>query len=454
MNINPNIFKAYDIRGKFPTELNEEVAYRVGQAAAEYFAKKSKKKSPKILVSTDIRTSSPALFRSLVKGLISQGADVLSGSEGTTPYFYFLLSKVKPDGGIMVTASHSPAEFNGFKLQDHQLKAVSLNSGLEKIRDMAIEGKLKAVPRMGEIKKIKDMTEEYLDFVAEGFVIDPIKVVVDAAGGSESLFIQKLLSRFPNITYKPLFFEPDGSFRSHSPNPITPEGQKHAQEALKTGGFRFAAIFDGDSDRIIFLDEKGQQVRTDFIFALLAEIELKKKRGLKFAATLNTSKSVREYIKELGGTVTLTPQGYPFLQKVMRKEKALIGVELSGHFHFKKSFFRDSTLIPFLGVAQYLSKTKEPLSHIVKRLQRYISSQEIAFEVHDKYAVIEGMKKIFSKRKAKLSFLDGITVEEPDWWFNLRAGNTESVVRLALEAKDQDTFNEKMREIKEALTKG
>jgi len=452
MKINPDIFKAYDIRGKFPRELNESVAEQIGKASALYFAKKSKKKKPQILVATDLRISSPALFRGLVRGLISQGADVLQGGEATTPYFYFLLAKIKPDGGIMVTASHSPAEYNGFKLQDHELKAVSLNSGLEVIRDMAITGEFKKSGWMGEIKEVENMSEKYLDFVAHGFSIDPIKVVVDVAGGAETLFIQKLLNRFPGIKYKPLYFSPDGSFSKHSPNPTTLEGQKSAKDALQSGEFRCAAIFDGDSDRVIFLDEKGQQVRTDFIFALLAETELKKKKGLTFATTLNTSKSIREYVKEQGGNIVLTPQGYPFLQKIMRQKDALIGVELSGHFHFKKAFFRDSTLIPFLGVLQYLSKTKEPLSRIVNRLQRYISSQEIAFEVRDKQAVIEKIKKIFSEGSAKLSFLDGVTVEEPDWWFNLRAANTESVVRLALEAKNEKLFEEKMKEIKKLIT--
>lgn len=453
MKINPNIFKAYDIRGKYPSELNEEIAEKIGEAAGAYFLQKGHKPRPDILICEDLRQSSRPLKESLVKGLIGRGINILDGGIGTTPFFYFLLSKVKPDGGIMVTASHNPAEYNGFKLQDKNLHTISLGSGLETIQRYLEQKKTKPSKVPGEIEKLPDFSEEYLEFVSKGIKIEPLRVVIDAAGGAETLFIRRLLARFPQISYKPLFFESDGTFRKHSPNPLLPESQQFIRAELGKGGFRFGVLFDGDSDRIIFFDEKGDPVRADFIFALMAEKLLKKEKGAMFVVTLNVSKSVRERIKKLGGKVKLSPQGYPYLQALMRRHRALAGVELSGHYHFEKTFFRDSTLLPFLLVAQYLSKAKEPLSQAVKNIQQYITSSEIAFPVADKRAVIEKVKKAYAATDAKLSFLDGITFEFPDWWFNLRAANTESVVRLSLEAKNQDLFDEKMKEIKAILSR-
>lgn len=451
MRIVPDIFKAYDIRGKYPSEMDEQGAERIGSAAALYFKKNSSKKYPRIVVCRDLRISSPVLAEALMKGLIGQGVHVLDGGLGTTPYFYFVLHKVKPDGGVMVTASHSPAEFNGFKFQDKSLRAVSMGSGLEKIQKYAEHEKFASQETIGEISKLENFIEDYLAFISKDISIKPLNVIVDAAGGAETLFIARLLGRFSSIQYKPLFFEPDGLFAKHSPNPITPEGQQFAKKELQKGGYRFGVVFDGDSDRIVFLDDKGNPVRADFIFAVLAERELRHHKKAVFVGTLNISRGVREYIREIGGVVKLSPQGYPYLQKIMRRLKGVAGVEMSGHFHFKKTFFRDSTLLPFLQIAEYLSESKEPLSHIVKRLQRYASSSELSFPVPNQKKVIERVMKIYIKQRGKLSFLDGITVEFPDWWFNLRAANTEPVVRLVIEADTEELLRSKREEIEKLL---
>lgn len=451
MKINPNIFKAYDIRGKFPAEINEEVAELVGGATARFLCQKSRKKHPRVVVCRDIRASSPILADAIIKGLFNHDAHVLDGGVGTTPYFYFVLNRIKSDGGIMVTASHNPPGDNGFKFQDKTLRAISIGSGLEVIKKYVEQEKFSTKEVSGEISQLDNFFEEYLNFISKGITINPINIVVDPAGGAETLFINRLLARFNTIHYKPLFFEPDGSFANHSPNPITAEGQQFVQRELQKGGYDFGVVFDGDSDRIIFLDEKGTPVRADFIFAILAEQELKRRKKATFVGTLNISKGVREYIKEQGGNVKLSPQGYPYLQKMMRRLKAPVGVEMSGHYHFQKTFFRDSTLLPFLQIAAYLSKAKEPLSIIVRRLQRYVSSKEISFPVTNQKKIIEGVKRKYAQKGGKLSFLDGITIEFPDWWFNLRAANTEPVVRLVLEAKDQKLFDEKLKEVEDLI---
>ncbi len=488
MRTTTSIFKAYDIRGKFPTELNERVAERIGYAAAHYLTQKSGKKRCTILVCGDVRISSPLLKIGLMKGILEYGSDILDGGIGTTPFFYFLMNKIRPDGGIMITASHSPSEYNGFKIQDKTLKAVSLGSGLNVIQHYFESKKLNphTFPRRiesheknlkppfihttrpwdilegvgikknnihGEISAIQDHSKEYLDFLARDFTIrNPIKIVVDTAGGAEAIFISRFLNRFPKITYKPLFSKVDGTFRTHSPNPLLPEAQGFVREELKRGGFRFGAVFDGDSDRIVFLDEKGKTIRADFIFALIGAEVLKEKIITVFAVTLNVSKGVREYIESRGGKIKLSMQGYPFLQKIMRRHKTFAGVELSGHYHFKKTFFRDSTLIPLIYLIRILSEKHEPLSKLIRDVQRYVTSEEIAFPTNDKQKVISRIKKTY-KGRAKLSFMDGITVEFKDWWFNLRPSNTESVVRLSLEAQNQELFDEKLAEV-EKLIKG
>ena len=452
MHIRPEIFKAYDIRGKYPREISEVTAERIGSAAARYLGAKARRKRPNILVCRDIRLSSPILMDALSKGILSEGVNILQGGIGTTPFFYFLMNKIKPDGGIMVTASHSPAEYNGFKIQNRDLRAVSLGSGLEVIQKYVKKygGKPKST-LLGEVTPLPDFSEDYLSFLSEGTAIQKqLKVVIDAAGGAETLFLPKLLSRFPKLMYKPLFFEPDGSFRNHSPNPLLPEAQQYIGSEMKKSDFNFGVLFDGDSDRILFFDEKGSPIRSDFIFALLAEKVLKKKRGALFAATLNISKGVREYIEEKGGRVRLSPQGYPYLQERMRRWNALIGVEMSGHFHFEKTFFRDSALLPFLLLAEFLSESNQPLSRLVAHVRRYAGSNEIAFPTEDKKGVIDRVRKAYEK-KAKLSFLDGITVEFPDWWFNIRQSNPDPVVRLVIEADTEELLQQKKSEIEKLL---
>lgn len=453
MKISPSIFQAYDIRGAYPHEIDEAVAQKIGAGAAQFFKNKYHIEAPKILVCRDIRASSPRLMDALVKGLLEAGANVLDGGIGTTPFFYYVLDKIRPDGGIMVTASHSPPKFNGFKVQDRALRAVSLDSGLKTIAALAKKAGIKKAKKMGLFKKIPDCQKEYIAFLADGISISrPVRAVVDAAGGAETLFLPQLLHLFANIHYAPLFFEPDGMFRRHSPNPLLPEAQQFVRNELKKGGYHFGVVFDGDSDRVLFFDERGSVLRADFVFALLAAEELKKEKNATFVLTLNTSKGVREYIKERGGKIILSPQGYPYLQKRMRRYKAVGGVELSGHYHLKKTFYRDSTLAPFLSMAEILSETKEPLSKLIQQVERYVTSEEISFPVVQKQKVIAKIKNYFSKTKgAKLSYLDGVTVEFPDWWFNVRAANTEDVVRMSIEAVNKELYQEKRKEIERLL---
>ncbi len=451
MKINPNIFKAYDIRGKYPTEINEEISMRLGNAAARFFSQKLRKKRLTLLVCRDVRNSSPSLAKSLMRGILTHGSKVVDAGVGTTPYFYFLMHRLNPDGGIMVTASHNPPEYNGFKIRSRGGKPVSVDTGLKKIRAFLLDKKIVRSP-MPEVISYENCTDEYMRFIAQGVSVRPIRAVIDAGGGSAAYFLPRLLNNFPDLNYKPLFFESDGSFKKHPPNPLLPEAQRFVKEELKQGQFRFGAIFDGDGDRVLFFDERGNFVRSEFIMGLFAEEELKKHYGGWLVMPVNTSRGVREYLGEKGAKIQLSRVGYTFVGPLMKKRRAEYGAEISGHFYFKKFGYDESALYAFLLLASLLSKTHRRLSDLAKPFERYISSGEINFAVKNKKRAMSGIKKYY--RDGRRTFLDGITVEYPDWWFNLRPSNTEPLVRLVVEAKSQKLYDEKLKEIEGLVKNG
>ena len=445
MKINPGIFKAYDIRGKYPAEINEEVAQRVGRAVLTFCAKNRRKKNIKILICRDVRTSSLPLKNALVEGVLSQGGDAVDAGVGTTPYFYFLMHTKDFDGGVMVTASHNPAEYNGFKIRAIYGKAVSSGKGLEEVKKLVLKNKFPE-RSPGKILQMADFKNEYLNHLSRGISINKIRAVVDASGGSTAYFLPELLNRFPGFIYKPLFFEPDGTFRKHPPNPFLEKSQQFVKTELKNGGYRFGAIFDGDGDRVFFFDEKGDFVRPEFVFALLVQRNLEKNKKNSFAMTVNTSRAVREYIAKLGGRVKISRVGYAFMQDVMKRAGAPLGVEISGHFYFKEMFFDDSGILAFLKLADFMSLSGRSLSKLVETFKNYESSGELNFSVKDKKRALARVGKYY--KNAKKSHLDGLTVEFPDWWFNIRPSNTEALVRLVVEAKNKELLEEKIKELK------
>lgn len=454
MKINQGIFKAYDIRGKFPSEINEAMAERIGASAALFFAQKLKKKKLTILVCRDVRTSSPVLKDALVRGLNSQGADVVDAGIGTTPFFYFLMHGVaRADGGIMVTASHNPAEYNGFKFRSKDGSPVSGSSGLARIRSMVLNRKFAVVRSPGRVlEPSKNFKQLYISYQVKNAVVGRISAVVDASGGSAAYFLPEIFAKFPEFKYKPLFFQPDGSFAKHPPNPLLPESQKFAAHELRGGAFQFGALFDGDADRVVFFDEKGDTVRPDFIAALFMEEELKKRKNSAFVFTVNTSRGPREHLAEKGARIELSKVGFANMQPCMRKVNAPVGTEISGHFFFRKFEYDDSAIMAFLKLAGILSRTPRSLSQLVKPYARYVSSEEINFSVGDREAVLEKLTGFYEDIPGvKISRLDGITFEFPEWWFNVRTSNTEPLVRLVMEASTAELFGEKLKELKRLI---
>ncbi|MDP3710570.1 MAG: phosphomannomutase/phosphoglucomutase [bacterium] len=450
--MNANIFKAYDIRGKYPADLNEKVAELVGKAIASLFIKKYHKSNPLVLVGKDVRNTSEVLEKALIKGLVSQGADVLRVGLCTTPYLYFLMNKIKPDGGVAVTASHNPKEYGGFKIRGKGNESVDERTGLLDIKKMVLSGEFKKSVSIGKIKDCQDFKKEYIKFLSSSINIKKnISLVVDNGGGSTALFLPELLSKFPKLKYKPLFFKIDGSFTKHSPNPLLAESQQFAKKELAKGGANFGIIFDGDGDRVIFLDEKGEMIKTEFILGLYAEKQTEKGIKTSVVMPVNTSRGVREHLEKSGVKVHLIRVGYTFVQQALKKSEISLGAEISGHLYFKDFFNIDSGLRALLKLSAIVAEAKEPLSRLVSKFETYINSGEMNFEVADKKKVLAAVKRKY--KDAKISTLDGVTVEYPDWWFNVRPSNTEPLIRVVMEARDKKTLEEKNKELVETIKK-
>lgn len=451
MRLNQNIFKAYDIRGKFPAEFDESAAERIGEAIADFFRRKEHAANPRLLVCRDVRNTSARIQSAVERGLMRRGARVLHAGIGTTPYFYFLMHRVRNlDGGMMITASHNPPEYNGLKIRDKQCRAIARGSGLEKIQALALASspslKKQAQQDSGTKANLADMRDQYVRFLVKNIrFAKTVRVAIDAGGGSTAFILPGLLKRTPALSYQPLFFTPEGSFKKHSPNPLDPVAQQTIKKEMARGKFDFGVIFDGDGDRVVFFDERGKRVRSEYILGLFAQAHLRRRPGAAFVMPINAAKGVREWIIEHHGKMRVSKVGYASVHQELVKSRGVYATEVSGHFYFREFFSEDSALFAFLRLAVLISRAKRPLSALIEPFERYVWSEETNFSVDDKDAALARMRKKY--RDANLSFLDGVTVEYPDWWCNVRASNTEPLMRLILEAKTTELFEEKMNEV-------
>ncbi len=438
MKINPKIFRAYDIRGIYPDELNEEVAYQIGQAFVEYTGAK------KVAVGQDCRLSSPLLFEAITKGIREQGANIDNIGLVPTECLYFTVGHYGYDGGIMITASHNPKEYNGFKMVKkgaEWMRGVEMG---EKIGEIQLSKKKKN----GKVQNI-NIWLDYLNHLFS-FVdinkIKPFKVVVDAGNGMAGKVIPLLQTKLP-IKIIPLNFDLDGNFPSHPPNPLLAGVTEQISQAVLEKKADFGFIFDGDADRIFLINEKGDLVRGDITLLLLAKYFLAKNPGTGIAYNLICSKVVPELIEKWGGKPIRTAVGFVNVREGMIKNNGLIGGELSGHYSFKDNFYSDSAFIAFLILLQVISDSEEKVLEITTQLTPYAKTAEINFEIEHKEEILNKIKQQYAD--GKQDYLDGVTVEYDDWWFNLRSSQTEPILRLTLEAKTKKLLEEK----KEELTK-
>src|SRR5918998_3190500 len=444
--IDESIFKAYDIRGVYPDSLNEDVARDIGRAFVTYLGLSGSR----VVVARDMRLSGEALEDAFIEGIVQSGADVLDLGLVSTDALYFAVGHLEEPGGAMITASHNPKEHNGFKLCREDAIALSGEQGIGQIRDLIVSGKLPEPAEDPGSVEAGDLTREYaehcLTFIdQEG--LRPLKIVVDAGNGMAGKMLPPIFERLP-FEYVPMYFELDGSFPNHPPNPIEPENTKELQERIVAEGADFGVAFDGDADRCFVVDEKGVTISGDLLAALVAKNVLEKEPGATIVYSAVCSKALPELVEREGGTAFRTRAGHSIIKPQMRENNAAFGGEHSGHFYFRDNYFADSGIIAMLTVAELVARQEGPLSEAPFPLDPYVRSGEINSEVEDQEAALEKVEEQYSKRDSpEIDYLDGLTVDFGDWWFNLRPSNTEPLLRLNVEAKDRETVEKERDEL-------
>ena len=440
MDFDTTIFKAYDIRGTIPDQLNPDLAYRIGNALADYL------KPTMIAVGKDMRTSSEELFEALASGINDAGVDVVDLGLISTDGLYFAVGKFGYDGGVMITASHNPKEYNGFKICRKEALPLSGQEGLDKIKEAVINDVVVKSPHRGNIQR-RDISEAYaahcLSFIDIN-LIKPFKVVVDAGNGMAGKTLPPVFEKLP-IEVIPLFFELDGSFPNHPASPIELENLVALQKKIAEEKADFGAAFDGDADRMFLVDRDGNQVGGDMTMAMVADNLLEKYPGETILYNIICSKAVPELVDRKGGKAVKTRVGHAFIKPLMKKHNAVFGGEHSGHFYFRDNWFADSGLIALLVCLELLSKSDRALHEIIKAINPYFRSGEINSKVDSAKAKIDAVAEYFSN--GNQDRLDGLTVTYDDFWFNLRPSNTEPLIRLNVEANSKDLLDRKTDEI-------
>ena len=432
------IFKAYDIRGTVPDQLDAEVTRRIGAAFARFAGAEG------IVVARDMRESGVELSRAFAEGAATQGVDVVDLGLASTDLVYYAAGKLDRPGA-MFTASHNPARYNGIKLCLSGARPVGEDTGLGEIRRL-VEAWVPATDHQGRITAsslIDDYAAHVRSFVDRS-LLRPLKVVADTANGMGGLVVPRVFEGLP-FELEILYPELDGSFPNHPADPIQPENLKDLQARVLETRADVGLAFDGDADRVFLVDERAQPVSGSLTTALVAKAMLEKHPGSVIIHNLICSRVVREVIVENGGTPVQTRVGHSFIKAVMADTGAVFGGEHSGHYYFRDNYRADSGLIAALVVLELLSKSHLPLSEVLRPFDRYADSGEINTEVHDPHAVIERVASVFADKRQER--LDGLTVDGGDWWFNLRPSNTEPLLRLNLEARTRDECERHVDEV-------
>jgi phosphomannomutase len=449
--LDPTVFKAYDVRGIYPSELDEAGARAIGRAFVEVFEPK------RIALGHDMRVTSPAMAAAVIGGASEAGADVLDLGLVGTEMVYFAVGELGLDGGVAVTASHNPKEYTGLKIVRGGALPVGGESGLIEIRDRAasdsdlIEGQ-----SPGHVQQY-DIWQQYVDRVLS-FVdveaIRPLKVVIDAGNGMGGVMLPPVLERLPQLEVVRYFFEPDGTFPNHLPNPLLPENREFIVAKTLDEQADFGAAFDGDADRCFFVDDSGEFVPGDFATALFAETVLEKEPGAKIIYDVRASWAVPETIERHGGIPLVNRVGHAFIKHRMRQEDAVFGGEVSGHYYFRDFSQADSGVVPFLLMLEIVSKKGKPLSEILRPFrERYFISGELNTPVPDVERKLKEIEERFGA-EGRVTHLDGISVDADGWHMNVRPSNTEPLLRLNLEARAPELMEQKRDEVLAVMRDG
>ena len=443
VEVKEEIFKAYDIRGIYPDEINENTAYLLGRAFAVFVD------TDKILIARDMRTSGKSLVSKFAKGVIDQGKDAIILGEISTDALYFAAGSLDLPGA-MFTASHNPPEYNGIKFCKSGAEPISDETGLNDIKDMVLKNKFPESEKKGEISE-KDILPEYVKHVLSFInpeLISPLKIVVDAGNGMAGKLVPMVFKNLP-CEIIPMYFKLDGTFPNHEANPINPENVQDLIKKVKEEGADLGLAFDGDADRVFFIDNQGHRVSSSLITAMVANQVLEKNPGAAIIYNVPSSKIIPEIVEKKGGIAILERVGHSFIKKTMKEKNAIFGGEHSGHFYFRDNYRADSGLIAALIVIEIISQAHAKFSELLKPYAKYNSIEETNFTVTDKNKALEALKEKYNN--AKIEEIDGITFHYPEYWFNIRCSNTEPVIRLNLEANTEELMKEKTEEISEFL---
>ncbi len=441
--LDPAVFKAYDVRGLYPSQLDEDGAYRIGRGYVEHFEPKT------IAVGRDMRLSSPEMARAAIDGAADGGADVVDIGLVGTEMLYHAVAELRLEGGICITASHNPKEYTGMKIVRRGALPVGGDSGLAEIRALADAG-FAQVARRGDVRP-EDVWSGFVNKVLS-FVdiarIRPLRVVVDAANGMAGLMLPPVLERLPQLDVVPCFFEPDGNFPNHEPNPLLPENREFIVAKVRDEKADLGVAYDGDADRCFFVDDTGEFVPGDFVTALLAEAVLETSPGEKVIYDVRASRAVPETIERAGGVPLVNRVGHAFIKQRMRKEDAVFAGEVSAHYYFRDFSQADTGVVPFLLMLELLSRRGRKLSELLAAYRtRFFLTGEINTPVADVPLKLQELKERYAAEGGRISHLDGISIDFDDWHFNVRPSNTEPLLRLNLEALSEELMIEKRDEV-------
>jgi phosphomannomutase len=433
------LFKAYDVRGVVPDELDADVARAIGAAFADWAG------VPAVAIGRDCRLSSPELGAALAEGIVSRGTDVIDLGLASTDLLYFASGSLDV-AGVMLTASHNPPDYNGMKFCLPGAKPVGEDSGLAEIRERAERDTFAPADARGKVRE-RDLLDAYADHVlsfVDASAMRPLSVVADTANGMGGLIVPAVFDRLP-VGLVHLYPELDGTFPNHPADPIDPENQRDLKREVLANRADVGLAFDGDADRVFLVDERAEGVSGSEVTALVAGAMLERVPGAPVVYNLICSWAVPEVIRERGGRPVRTRVGHSFIKQVMAETGAVFGGEHSGHYYFRENYRADSGLIAAVVVLEQLSRAEVPLSEVLAPFQRYRASGEINSRVQDQAATVEEIARAFAAGRADRT--DGLTVEFEDWWFNVRPSNTEPLVRLNVEARTEELLKAKTEEV-------
>ncbi len=458
MTIDESIFKAYDIRGVYPEQLNEQGAYAIARAYASLMQQENPNKQLTIVVGGDMRLSTPALKAEVIRGLTDSGINVVDAGLLSTPTYYFAVAYYGYDGGIQVSASHNPKQWNGLKIVRKGAAPVGGNSGMQTIKQMVTDDSF------GPLSEIKGTVTEKVGVTDEEAQVQlgkldkarikPYKIVIDAANAMGALDMTAAFTLLPGQII-PMNFELDGTFPAHEADPLKPENLKDLEQRVIVEQADLGIATDGDGDRIFFVDNKGRAIPQSIVRGLLAQIELEQSPGSKIVYDIRPGRITVDMIEEAGGQPVVAPVGSVLIKEVMDREQAIFGGESSGHFFYRLPYGTfEAPMLVGAKFLTYLSEKNQPLSDIVDHYNRYVHSGEINQKVANREQVEQIIEKIRAiSQDGKISTLDGLTVEYPDVWFNVRASNTEPLIRLAVEGRTQAAMSAKRDELMALMQK-